>query len=64
VASGTAREQSLTAGNFAAEAAGSAKTTYHGRTVIFFVDDLHLSLQSLDRTRQAILHFIGGEMVS
>ncbi|HEY5885377.1 MAG TPA: VWA domain-containing protein [Pyrinomonadaceae bacterium] len=64
VTSGSAREHSLTAGDLSADPAGSSKTTYRGRTVIFFVDDLHLSLQSLDRTRQAILHFIDEEMGS
>lgn len=32
------------------------------RKVIFFVDDLHLSLDSLNRTRIAITHFIDDEM--
>lgn len=32
--------------------------TIHGRTVIFFVDDLHLSPGSLVRTRKALLEFI------
>ncbi|MGI8787670.1 MAG: VWA domain-containing protein [Pyrinomonadaceae bacterium] len=33
------------------------------RKVIFFVDDLHLSLDSINRTRQAITHFIDDEMM-
>ncbi len=33
------------------------------RKVIFFVDDLHLSLDSLTRTRSAIRHFIDDEMM-
>lgn len=33
-----------------------------GRIVIFFIDDLHLSLDSLSRTRTAISHFIEHEM--
>lgn len=35
-----------------------------GRTLIFFIDDLHLSLQSLDRTRSMLTHFIDQEMTS
>jgi VWFA-related protein len=33
-------------------------TSVRGRTVIFFVDDLHLAPDSLVRTRQALLEFI------
>jgi VWFA-related protein len=33
------------------------------RKIIFFVDDLHLSLDSLARTRSAIAHFIDDEMM-
>src|SRR5215813_13743860 len=33
-----------------------------GRTVVFFVDDLHLSLDSLGRTRKALTQFIENEM--
>ena len=64
VTSGSAREAVLTTGNFAPEVVGATKGGYRGRTIIFFVDDLHLSLQSLDRTRETILHFIDEEMVS
>jgi VWFA-related protein len=35
-----------------------------GRTIIFFIDDLHLSLQSVDRTRRMLLNFIDTEMSS
>jgi VWFA-related protein len=34
----------------------------HGRTIIFFIDDLHLSLDSLGRTRKALSQFIDNEM--
>ena len=34
-----------------------------GRTIIFFVDDLHLSLNSLTRTREALLSFINDKMM-
>lgn len=33
-----------------------------GRTIIFFIDDLHLSLDSLGRTRKALAQFIDSEM--
>jgi VWFA-related protein len=38
------------------------KASVRGRTVIFFIDDLHLSLDSLTRTRTAISNFIEREM--
>ena len=37
-------------------------TSYRGRTIIFFVDDLHLSLEGLGRTRMAFMRFIEQEM--
>ena len=40
----------------------SAKDNY-GRTIIFFIDDLHLSLDSLNRTRKMLTKFIDREMV-
>ena len=33
-----------------------------GRLVVFFIDDLHLSLDSLGRTRSALAHFLDEEM--
>jgi VWFA-related protein len=33
-----------------------------GRTIIFFIDDLHLSFSSLNRTRQMIAHFLDSEI--
>jgi VWFA-related protein len=35
----------------------------YGRTIIFFIDDLHLSLDSLGRTRKMLTQFIDHEMV-
>jgi VWFA-related protein len=43
--------------------AGS-KAERRGRTIIFFIDDLHLSASSVMKTRQAILGFIENEMNS
>src|SRR6185369_16684803 len=39
-----------------------ATGTVRGRTVIFFIDDVHLSLSSLNSTRQMITHFLDNEM--
>ncbi len=44
--------------------AGSTTTTVRGRTVIFFVDDLHLAPASLVRARKALLEFIDRGMVA
>lgn len=33
-----------------------------GRTIFFLIDDLHLSRQSVERTRSLLLHFIESEM--
>ncbi len=43
--------------------AGGNPSLLRERKVIFFVDDLHLSLDSLTRTRSAITHFIDDEMM-
>lgn len=37
-------------------------TSPRGRTIIFFIDDLHLSLDSLARTRGTLNHFLDHEM--
>lgn len=42
-----------------AAASTSTITTVRGRVVIFFVDDLHLSAESIFKTRKALLDFIG-----
>ena len=42
--------------------AGAPSGTQRGRTVVFFIDDLHLSASSVKKTRQAILDFIENEM--
>jgi VWFA-related protein len=46
----------------AAGAAGAAVPLDRGRTVAFFVDDIHLTQQSLPRTRQALLRFVEQEI--
>jgi len=37
-------------------------STVRGRTIIFFIDDLHLSLSSLTTTRRMIAHFLDTEI--
>ena len=39
-------------------------STVRGRTIIFFIDDLHLSFSSLNRTRKVIEHFLETEINS
>jgi VWFA-related protein len=39
-----------------------SKPVQRGRTIIFFIDDLHLSLRSHERTRSMILNFVSNEM--
>jgi VWFA-related protein len=46
----------------AALAVGAARG--RGRTIIFFMDDYHLSLDSLGRTRSALTHFLDEEMTA
>jgi len=41
----------------------SSASDSYGRTIIFFIDDLHLSLDSLGRTRKMLARFIDQEMV-
>ena len=64
VISGTMREQKLETSGANAGAIPAAATTssYRGRTIIFFVDDLHLSADSVQRTRKGILDFVENEM--
>jgi VWFA-related protein len=50
------------AGAGSKNASGAARP--RGRTVVFFIDDLHLSLESLGRTRSALAHFLDEEMAS
>ena len=64
VIAGTAREEKLeTSGAKPGEVPATATgTSYRGRTIIFFVDDLHLSADSVQRTRKGILDFVENEM--
>ena len=40
----------------------TSSATIHGRSIVFFVDDLHLSLDSLNRTRKMLHDFLANEM--
>jgi len=40
----------------------SSASESYGRTIIFFIDDLHLSLDSLSRTKKMLARFIDNEM--
>ena len=67
VTAGSTREMKLeraaASGNVTAPpVAAETDATYRGRTIVFFIDDLHLSAESALRTRQAILEFIENQM--
>ena len=49
-------------GESASSGARSAAATGRGRSVIFFVDDLHLSPEGLERARRLLLNFVDKEM--
>lgn len=40
----------------------SAGVSDRGRVIVFFVDDLHMAIDSLRRTQKTLLHFINDEM--
>ena len=64
VISGTTREEKLE-GSMTKGATAPAPATgvsYRGRTIIFFVDDLHLSADGVQRTKKAVLDFVENEM--
>lgn len=64
VVAGTLQEEKLEgfAGTGAAPPPSPTGFTYKGRTIIFFIDDLHLSALSVQKTRNAILNFVEKEM--
>jgi len=65
VAAGSAREAQLTARNEPEAAVPNAdrpRPTVRGRSIVFFIDDIHLSLESLNRTRQMLRNFLDREM--
>ncbi len=56
------REVLLSTGSPEIKTPATATKTILGRTIVFFIDDNHLSLDSLNRTRQMLEHFITNEM--
>jgi VWFA-related protein len=64
VVAGTANEERLEAavarGNTTIPVVGGP--SFRGRTIIFFIDDLHLSADSVQRTRKAMLEFVDNQM--
>ena len=66
VIAGTVREETLerSGGQLGSLPAASDQTpsSYRGRSIIFFIDDLHLSAKSVQQTRQGILEFVEREM--
>lgn len=65
VRAGSSKEQLQLIPKGSAVAAPTEKTPVNesrGRTIVFFIDDLHLSLDSLGRTRKTLTHFIDEEM--
>jgi VWFA-related protein len=67
VAAGSPRETeiaNLANTNTATTPNGVAAPRIPGRTIVFFVDDLHLSPDSMNRTRMMLQHFLDHEMSS
>jgi VWFA-related protein len=67
VASGSARERELATladPNNTTTPIPTVAPRIPGRTIVFFVDDLHLSPDSLNRTRMMLQHFLDREMSS
>src|SRR5206468_8093111 len=36
--------------------------TVRGRTIVFFIDDMHMAAESMHRTRDVLRHFVTNEM--
>ena len=65
ITAGSEREVQLTSRKQAeVSTAGShaGQSTVRGRTIVFFIDDLHLSFSSLSRTRQMIANFLDNQI--
>src|SRR5688572_2602126 len=63
IAAGSTRERELaTRGLGVNSTAPLPPATVPGRTIVFFIDDLHLSPDSLNRTRMMLQHFLEREM--
>jgi VWFA-related protein len=67
IASGSARERELATiadPTNTTTAPPPAPARVPGRTIVFFIDDLHLSADSLNRTRMMLKHFLDRDMNS
>src|SRR5689334_4003323 len=65
IASGSPRERELAARGLGVNSdAPLPAATVPGRTIVFFIDDLHLEPDSLNRTRMMLQHFLDREMSS
>jgi VWFA-related protein len=67
VTAGSAREAQLadrTEPGAAATKAPAIPPSVRGRIIVFFIDDLHLSPDSMNRTKQMLRHFLDSEMSS
>lgn len=65
IATGSTRERELAARGLGVNTnAPLPPATVPGRTIVFFIDDLHLSPDSLSRTRMMLQHFLEQEMNS
>src|SRR5689334_8011234 len=65
IAAGSPRERELaTRGLGVNSKAPLPPATVPGRTIVFFIDDLHLEPDSLNRTRMMLQHFLEREMSS
>src|SRR5690242_15175553 len=65
IAAGSTRERELTASGLGVNASAPLPPpTVPGRTIVFFIDDLHLEPDSLNRTRMMLQHFLDREMSS
>src|SRR5437868_6003015 len=66
VTAGSPREEQLTAAPdlSPANSKAPAASTTRGRSLIFFIDDMHMSAESLHRTRAMMRHFLDTEMTT
>lgn len=65
VTAGSSREEQLATRSGAdvpAIKAANASQTVRGRTIVFFIDDMHLDPDSMHRTRDMLQHFLDTEM--